>query len=440
MKQYKKLILDVFSGGVEKDDRTGTGTISIFGHQSRYDLSEGFPLVTTKKVHLKSIIHELLWFLKGDTNVKYLQDNGVSIWDEWADENGNLGAVYGHLWRNFGGKYDNIAQPRPVLEGGFKPTKLGIANGDGCRNSPLRGTWQNMIERCYNSKASGYDYYGAKGVHVCNRWLVFKNFEIDAKKLQGWELKNADWDNFQLDKDILGNGFRYSPTTCIWASLSDNYASIYNKTYTVEKDGVHYSFNNISDFARSNNIEAPNLSRVINGVRRTVSGFSLISVKDNNLGIDQISNVVRRIKENPDSRRLIVSSWDSNSIDDAILPPCHTLFQFYVANGRLSLQLYQRSADIFLGVPFNIASYSLLLMMMAQVTGLEAGEFIHTIGDAHIYSNHIEQCKLQLSRAERPLPTMTLNPDIKDIFDFKYEDFTLSNYNPHPSIKGEVAV
>ena len=264
MKQYKKLIRDVSSGGDKKDDRTGTGTISIFGHQSRYDLSEGFPLVTTKKVHLKSIIHELLWFLKGDTNVKYLQDNGVSIWDAWADSKGDLGHIYGKQWVR----------------------------------------WD--------------DYYGST--------------------------------------------------------------------------------------------------------------------------INQIGNAVDVIKNNPDDRGIIVSSWNVAQLDEMLLRPCHTLFQFYVSNGKLSLQLYQRSGDVFLGIPYNIASYSLLLMMMAQVTGLEAGEFIHTIGDAHIYSNHVEQCKLQLSRAERPLPTMTLNPDIKDIFDFKYEDFTLSDYNPHPSIKGEVAV
>lgn len=264
MKQYKDLIKEVLKNGVKKDDRTGTGTISLFGHQSRYDLSEGFPLVTTKKLHLKSIIHELLWFLKGDTNVKYLQDNGVKIWDAWADSKGDLGHIYSKQW--------------------------------------------------------------------------------------------VDWDDY------------YGGT------------------------------------------------------------------------INQIRNAITAIKNNPDDRGIIVSSWNVAQLDEMALRPCHTLFQFYVANGELSLQLYQRSADILLGVPFNIASYALLLMMMAQVTGLEAGEFIHTIGDAHIYSNHIEQCKLQLSRDERPLPTMTLNPNVKDIFKFKYEDFTLSGYDPHPSIKGEVAV
>jgi len=264
MKQFHDLMRHVLEHGVKKEDRTGTGTISVFGYQMRFNLEEGFPLLTTKKLHTKSIIHELLWFLQGDTNIKYLKDNGVSIWDEWADANGNLGPVYGHQWRSW-------------------PTKDG-------------------------------------------------------------------------------------------------------KT------------------------------------------------------IDQITKVVEMIKKTPDSRRLIVSAWNVADIDNMKLPPCHAFFQFYVANGKLSCQLYQRSADIFLGVPFNIASYALLTMMMAQVCGLKAGEFVHTFGDAHLYSNHIEQAKLQLSRDCRPLPTMKINPDVKSIFDFKFEDFTLENYDPHPHIKAAVAV
>ena len=264
MKQFHDLMRHVLEHGVKKEDRTGTGTISVFGYQMRLNLEEGFPLLTTKKLHTKSIIHELLWFLQGDTNIKYLKDNGVSIWDEWADANGNLGPVYGHQWRSW-------------------PTKDG-------------------------------------------------------------------------------------------------------KT------------------------------------------------------IDQITKVVEMIKKTPDSRRLIVSAWNVADIDNMKLPPCHAFFQFYVANGKLSCQLYQRSADIFLGVPFNIASYALLTMMMAQVCGLKAGEFVHTFGDAHLYSNHIEQAKLQLSRDCRPLPTMKINPNVKSIFDFKFEDFTLENYDPHPHIKAAVAV
>ena len=264
MKQYLELCQRVLQEGTEKHDRTGTGTISVFGHQMRFNLEEGFPLLTTKKLHLKSIIHELLWFLKGDTNIKYLQENGVRIWNEWADENGDLGPVYGHQWRS--------------------------------------------------------------------------------------------WPDYQ---------------------------------------GGH---------------------------------------------IDQIVQLVEQIKKNPDSRRHIVSAWNVAEVNNMALPPCHTLFQFYVADGRLSLQLYQRSADIFLGVPFNIASYALLLQMMAQVTGLKAGDFVHTFGDAHIYLNHIEQVKLQLTRNTRPLPKMLINPEVKDLFDFKYEDFTLTDYNPHPHIPGVVAV
>ncbi len=264
MKQYLELLNRVLTEGVEKTDRTGTGTVSVFGHQMRFSMADGFPLLTTKKLHLKSIIYELLWFLKGDTNVKYLQDNGVRIWNEWADPDGSLGHIYGYQWRSW-----------PDYNGGH---------------------------------------------------------------------------------------------------------------------------------------------------------------------IDQISEAVETIKNNPDSRRIIVSSWNVADLGNMNLPPCHAFFQFYVAGGKLSLQLYQRSADIFLGVPFNIASYALLLMMMAQVCGLEAGDFVHTLGDAHIYLNHLEQVKLQLTREPRALPKMIINPDVKNIFDFKYEDFELTDYNPHPHIKGVVAV
>ncbi|MCA1321140.1 thymidylate synthase [Bacillus tianshenii] len=264
MKQYLDLCKHILHNGTIKEDRTGTGTISTFGYQMRYDLAEGFPVVTTKKLHLKSIIHELLWFLSGDTNIKYLQENGVRIWNEWADEKGDLGPVYGYQWRSW---------PTP-----------------------------------------------------------------DGKR------------------------------------------------------------------------------------------------------IDQITSVVEQIKNNPDSRRLIVSAWNVANVDSMALPPCHTMFQFYVANGRLSCQLYQRSADVFLGVPFNIASYALLTMMVAQVCDLEPGEFIHTLGDAHIYTNHLDQVKLQLGREPKKLPKMEINKEVKSLFDFTYEDFNLVGYDPHPAIKGVVSV
>ena len=264
MKQYLDLLQHVLDNGTDKSDRTGTGTRSVFGYQMRFNLADGFPVLTTKKLHLKSIIHELLWFLAGDTNIRYLKENGVRIWDEWADENGDLGRVYGAQWRSWRG-----------------------ANGE---------------------------------------------------------------------------------------------------------------------------------------------------------TVDQIANVVRQIRQTPDSRRLIVSAWNPAEVDDMALPPCHALFQFYVANGKLSCQLYQRSADIFLGVPFNIASYALLTMMVAQVCGLQAGEFVHTLGDAHLYQNHLEQARLQLTREPRALPKMHINPDVRDIFAFKFDDFELSDYDPHPHIKAEVSV
>ena len=264
MQPYLSLLNRILTEGHQKGDRTGTGTLSVFGHQMRYDLQDGFPLLTTKKLHLKSIIYELLWFLRGDTNVRWLQDHGVRIWNEWADENGDLGPVYGHQWRS----------------------------------------WP--------------DYRGGT--------------------------------------------------------------------------------------------------------------------------IDQIAQVEEMIKRNPNSRRMLVTAWNPAEVEDMALPPCHCLFQFYVANGRLSLQLYQRSADTFLGVPFNIASYALLLQMMAQVTGLQPGEFVHTTGDTHLYLNHLEQARLQLSRTPRPLPTMRINPDVKSIFDFRYEDFELENYDPWPHIAAEVSV
>ena len=264
MRQYHDLLQHILDNGTTKEDRTGTGTISVFGYQMRYDLSEGFPCVTTKKLHLRSIIHELLWFLKGETNIGYLKENKVSIWDEWADENGDLGPVYGSQWRS-------------------------------------------------------------------------------------WPIGNGE-------------------------------------------------------------------------------------------SIDQIKQILKQIKETPDSRRIIVSAWNVSEIPGMALPPCHAFFQFYVANNKLSCQLYQRSADTFLGVPFNIASYALLTMMIAQVCDLELGDFVHTLGDAHLYSNHLDQAKLQLEREFRPLPTMKINPDVKDLFEFKFEDFELQNYDPHPHIKAAVAI
>lgn len=317
MKEYLDMLRYIERNGVKKQDRTGTGTLSVFGYQMRFNLEDGFPLLTTKKVHLKSIIYELLWFLAGDTNIKYLKDHGVSIWDEWADANGDLGPVYGHQWRSWPAE-----QP-------------------------------NTLGQCQPLSA-------AQPLSQCQ--------PLSAAQPQPRQ-SNA-------------------PGTA-------------------------------APGRQSNAPTAPDTTPA---------------------HIDQIKNVVEQIKKNPDSRRLIVTAWNPAEVDIMALPPCHCLFQFYVADGRLSCQLYQRSADTFLGVPFNIASYALLTMMVAQVTGLKPGDFVHTLGDAHIYLNHLDQVRTQLAREPRPLPKMRLNPDVKDIFGFKYEDFTLEGYDPWPAIKAPVAV
>ena len=335
MKQYLDLLRRIRQEGVIKHDRTGVGTQSVFGHQMRFDLSEGFPLLTTKKVHLKSIIYELLWFIAGDTNIKYLKDHGVSIWDEWADENGDLGPVYGHQWRSWpapdGKSIDQLSQVIDLI-----------------RNNP------------------------------------------DSRRM----LVTA-WNPGEVDKMAL------PPCHCLF------------QFYVADGNG--------------------DLGPVYGHQWRSWPA-------PDGRSIDQLSQVIDQIRHNPDSRRMLISAWNPGEVDKMALPPCHCLFQFYVADGKLSCQLYQRSADIFLGVPFNIASYALLTMMIAQISGLQPGEFIHTTGDTHIYLNHFEQVDLQLSREPRPLPKMLINPDVKEIEDFRYEDFTLEGYDPWPAIKAPVAV
>jgi thymidylate synthase len=442
MIQYKQLLQTIIDNGVEKSDRTNTGTRSIFGHQMRFNLSEGFPLVTTKKVFTKGIIHELLWFLSGNTNIKYLLANGVNIWNEWADEYGNLGPVYGKAWRSFGSKPESIIQPKPKLKSGVEPTYLSVANGSGKEGKLLKKTWEGMIDRCYNKRNIMYKHYGYKGVYVCDRWLEYSAFEEDAKNLPGWSLKEQEPRKYSLDKDGIGNGFVYSSSTCQWITNVEN-ANLKNEyIYTVEKDNKLYTFTNPTDFCQKNDIEGKNFSDLWTGNKNAKirDGFKFVSKVKKDKGIDQIANLISEIKQNPDSRRLIISAWDPSWLKYGALPPCHTMFQFYVANGKLSCQLYQRSADVFLGVPFNIASYALLTHMIAQVCGLGVGEFVHTLGDAHLYLNHMDQAKEQLQREPLPLPQLILNPEIKGIDDFKYEDISIVNYNSHPAIKAPISV
>jgi len=329
MKQYLELLQHILDNGSAKKDRTGVGTISTFGYQMRFNLELGFPLVTTKKVHLRSIIHELLWFLKGDTNIGYLKENGVTIWNEWADKNGDLGPVYGQQW---------IKWNKP-----YNPPTL-IDNDDEEQN-----------------KSSTFQTTGSTPV-------IEKRSDEDVK------------------------------TVVIESSIDE---SSCQATY-------------------------PSLKKP--------------SEELDNYVVNQVKEAVNLIKKNPDSRRIIISAWNPGELDKMALAPCHCLFQFYVQDGKLSCQLYQRSADVFLGVPFNIASYALLTLMMAQVTSLKLGEFIHTFGDVHIYLNHLEQVKLQLSRDPKALPKMKLNPNVENIIDFQFKDFTLEGYDPHPAIKAPIAV
>jgi thymidylate synthase len=442
MKQYLDMLQHILDNGTQKGDRTGTGTISCFGYQNRYDLSQGFPLVTTKKTHLKSIIHELLWFINGDTNIKYLSENGVRIWDAWADEQGDLGPVYGHNWRAWGKLPERIAQPKPKLRSGLEATYLDIANGRGKENHPLGKTWEGMIARCYDKKSISYHLYGGRGVFVDNGWLEFSKFAEDAEKLAGWDEKISSDKRYVLDKDIKSHGFKYGADTCCWVTDQENSLAKSEKLYVVERDGIEYKFTNPSKFCAEMEISDKNFSDLWTGRKnaKVRYGFRLVEVIDLNEGIDQLKWLINEIKTNPNSRRLIISSWNVDMLELMALPPCHTLFHFYVADGKLSCQLYQRSADVFLGVPFNIASYALFTMMIAKVCGLEAGEFIHTFGDLHIYNNHIEQVKLQLTREPYPLPKMIIKDRGQSIFDFEYEDFELVDYESHPIIKGAVSV
>lgn len=463
MQNYQSFLQHILDNGTEKSDRTGTGTKSVFGYQMRYDLSKVFPLVTTKKVHLKSIIYELLWFLKGDTNTKYLNDNGVSIWDSWKRPwTHDRGLVFVQKRLK---EYDSYSGDYSVR--GLNSTKDSVER-------KLSHSWVKMMKRCYCQNSHNYKYYGGRGISVSKEWHNVKQFISDVKHLPHWEYKLEFWNDFELDKDYWGSN-QYSKDTCIWQHKKEN---VFTHAILAEhEDGTEEWFMGYTDLSVKLNLSRSSVHRIVHngnpisykqgnkkakGIRFTaypdgdnllrrelitkgdlgnIYGKQWVSWKGLNNNVhNQISDIIHSLKHNPHSRRMIVSAWNVGEIHKMALPPCHLLFQFYVADGKLSCQLYQRSADAFLGVPFNIASYALLTMMIAQVTNLELGEFVHTFGDAHIYNNHIEQVRLQLTREPLTLPTMKLNPEVKNILDFKYEDFTLENYLSHPSIKAPVAI
>lgn len=449
MQQYHDFLRHILHHGFRKEDRTGTGTLSTFvPPQMRFDLSQGFPLLTTKKLHWKSIAVELLFFITGKTNQKYLLDQGVTIWQEWGDANGNLGPVYSHQWRNFGGQHENRPQPKPQLEEDYEPTVCGVASQGSYVNDSESlykeafQIWKGMINRCYNSDKDTYAYYGGRGVHVCDRWLLFTNFLEDTVELPGWHDKLNNWPEYNLDKDIIGDGFRYSPDTCIWASKSDNMRNAKNNIiyYLEHDDGRKAEVRYPKEFYTQEKIAQGNFCSMLRGDRPRAGGWRLLGSKDPTRGVDQLQWVIDEIKRNPDSRRLIVSAWNPSDLPYMALPPCHMIFQFYVIHGKLSCHLYQRSADAFLGVPFNIASYALLTHIIARLTDLEPGELIMTFGDAHIYLNHRDQVHLQLSREPRALPTLWINPRPFTLEDLAYEDFRIQGYEPYAAIRAQVAV
>lgn len=432
---YEDLLRDVLENGSHKDDRTGTGTTSVFGRQIRYDLSEGFPLITTKKVHMKSVIYELLFFLGGHTNNGWLESNGVTIWQEWADQNGNLGPIYSHQWRRWGGAHESRRQPRRsrTSRGSYVKGRSRVEDG-------LFSTWRGVVARCYTSSKEQYPYYGGRGVYLDDSWANFDNFYRDAQLLDGWENKLSNWTGYQLDKDTVGDGFCYSMKNCRWVSVSDNSRARFPVVYILRHEsGEIAATSSPIEFYSARGIQQGNFCSMLRGERRAAGGWSLLEAIDPSSGIDQIAGAVDLLRTNPDSRRNIVSAWNVADLRHMALPPCHFAHQLYVVDGKLSLQVYQRSADLFLGVPFNIASYALLTHMYAQQADLEVGELIWSGGDCHIYSNHIEQVKEQLTREPYPYPKLELNKR-DSIFDYEYSDVKIVGYQSHPAIKAEVAV
>lgn len=437
--EYLEALEYVLTEGEERTDRTGTGTRSVFGLNLVFDNSDSFPILTTKRVHFKSVVGELLWFLSGSTNNNDLVDKyGVTIWNEWADDNGNLGPIYSHQWRNFGAIPKSLTQPRPQV----KQSYAGYVAGESEVLDMLFSTWKPLMQRCYRKANSNYPYYGGRGVYVCDEWHNFMTFAEDVQLLDGWKQKLNDRAGFQLDKDIKGNGFVYSPEVCSWVSKSQNMRARNQKTYLLSSnvDGEVIRVADPTAFREAHGISQGNFDSMLRGDRKSAGGWSLMKVDDPFVGVDQMQELVDGIKTDPYSRRHIVNAWNVGQIEDMALPPCHTMFQCYVhTDGTLDLQLYQRSSDMFLGLPFNIAQYALLQRIIAELTGKEPGKLHITIGDAHIYSNHFEQVGEQLGREPKSAPKLTMGVP-NDLDDLKVSDFQLIGYDPHPTIKAPVAI
>lgn len=530
--KYLDLLKEVLETGTDKKDRTGVGTRAIFGSMLKFDLQKGFPLLTTKKIYFKAVVHELLWFLAGSSNIKYLQDNRITIWDEWADKKGNLGPVYGPMWRNWHSvewiKPNYFEKQLPLLKTDFSkvepdkslnetglvgnifptnnsgncqvikeyrqkesnrelghivydvqflntnyickkvrrdkllsgeikdkyaPYVCGVAcigkvtNLNSVTHKLLYPTWMEMIRRCYDENHIGYFNYGGRGVFVDNRWLVYANFYEDAQKLENWLLKKDFPKKYSLDKDIKCSN-KYSFETCVWASKKEQvYNTRKNKAfYAISPDGEKQIWYGIKYFAKRYGFKDTRIIQCLTKQQDSHNGWKFKNCEFNGKIprlriVDQIHSVISSIKNNPDSRRHIVSAWNPGEIKFCKLPPCHVMFEFFVHDGKLSCMFLMRSVDVFLGLPFNIASYALLTHMIAQVCGLEVGELIWSGGDVHIYNNHFNQVKEQLARTPFDrLPTIELNSNIKDIDDFRFDDIILKDYECHPTIKADIAV
>lgn len=443
MKQYTNLVAKILQTGERREDRTGTGVLSIFGGHIRFDLRERFPLVTVKETRWKTAFLEMLFFIGGHTNAKWLEDRGSKLWTPWGDDNGNLGPVYGFGWRRWGAKPDNIPQPTPKLRSGLPVTYLGVANGYSKEGSPLKKRWEGLMSRCYDKNNISYSNYGAKGVHVCDDWLEFEKFAEDVKTLPGYA--DGDISGKELDKDTLGGGFRYSPETCCWLTHAENSAAKAEYLTTVSKEGVEYSFTNTSEFCKANDAEAKNFSDLWTGSKNAVvrSGFRLVERKKIRPEVDQLATLIEGIKTNPQSRRHIVSAWNVAQLDYMALPPCHWAFQCYASNdGCLDMQVNQRSWDMALGAPFNVAQYALLLTLLARATGRTPRKLAFAFGDAHIYLNHVDQMREMVARQRYDdQPTrLVITTENTDIDGYKPDDFDIVDYKHQPHIKLPIAV
>jgi thymidylate synthase len=503
MQKYLDLVKLVLDEGTRKENRTGIDTLSYFAAMFRHDMQTGFPLLTTKSVHWPSVIHELLFFLAGDTNRKLLSDKGIKIWNDWGDANGNLGPVYSHQWRNFGGKHANRPQPKPQIPTGHSPTVYGVASAAGYslgtnhtdskygeELDKLFITWKGLLARCYDPQKDTYAYYGGRGVYVCNEWLVFTRFAADVRQLESWTAKAAAWDDYQLDKDVAGDGFCYSPRTCVWLHRDDNAAAKYRKMHTLQHDdGREVVITNPVDFYTANGIAQGNFCSMLRGERERAGGWRLVKTVDRDKGFDQVSWVIAELKKNPMSRRCIVSAWNPFDVPHMALPPCHYTFCFNVQNvkrlvcdkcghasthpayehyspcpstgcapgGRLQetfrrelcLHWTQRSCDIALGIPFNIASYAALQEIIARELKMPAGILAGTFVDLHAYTSkpdgsmveydHVPGLREQLKRQPGVLPRLEITGDAP--WDkLSFNNFRLIGYNPQPKIQFKVAV